>query len=55
MRTIESKEDCTRMIERLIWELVDSSFGDFNGIKELNRDALIALRAAADDALRGSI
>lgn len=51
MRTFEAREECERLIERLVWDSVSSSFGDFNGVKELSRQELHAMRGAIDDAL----
>ena len=54
MRTFEMKMECERLVERLIWDAVDTSYGDFNGIKERSRADLYALRAAIDEALAGA-
>jgi len=45
MKTFERKEECPP-VERIIWNKVSISWGDFGGIEELSFAELMELRSA---------
>jgi len=50
MRVFERKDDCPP-VESFIWSKVCCSWGDFEGVEELQYSDLLALRSAVDHQL----
>lgn len=51
MKVFEDKKDCP-LVEYWIWDKVASSFGDFEGVKELSENDLWQLKSTIDCQLQ---